>query len=116
MKNEIILAIIIAILLIGGFAYVLTRNPMSKNNLVLDNNYPKFKEIRNPAGFVNTDGKEITIGEYVGEKVILLDFVTYSCVNCKRTFPYLNEWYRKYEDDDSLLLVFIHLSLLLSMT
>lgn len=29
-------------------------------------------------------------------KVILIDFWTYSCINCIRTIPYLKEWYKKY--------------------
>jgi cytochrome c biogenesis protein CcdA/thiol-disulfide isomerase/thioredoxin len=29
-------------------------------------------------------------------KVVLVDFWTYSCVNCVRTLPYLRSWYEKY--------------------
>ncbi len=57
---------------------------------------PQFKEIVNPAGFVNSEPFELA--DFVGKKVILLDFVTYSCINCQRTFPYLNDWYEKYKD------------------
>ncbi len=64
-----------------------------------------YKEIVGPAGFVNTD--VITLGELVGKKVILVDFLTYSCINCQRTFPYLNAWYEKYKDD-GLEIVGIH--------
>lgn len=67
--------------------------------------YPKYREIVQPSGFVNTD--KITLGELVGKKVILLDFMTYSCINCVRTFPYLAEWYQKYKDD-GLEIVAIH--------
>lgn len=28
--------------------------------------------------------------------VVLVDFWTYSCINCIRTLPYLNTWYRRY--------------------
>lgn len=31
-------------------------------------------------------------------KVVLLDFWTYSCINCQRTFPYLRTWWDKYKD------------------
>lgn len=55
----------------------------------------RYREITAPSGFVNTDG--ITIGELVGTKVVLVDFMTYSCINCQRTFPYLNAWYDKYK-------------------
>ena len=30
--------------------------------------------------------------------VVLVDFWTYTCVNCIRTFPYLKEWHEKYAD------------------
>jgi len=29
-------------------------------------------------------------------KVVLVDFWTYSCINCMRTQPYLNAWYDRY--------------------
>ena len=60
--------------------------------------YPRAAEISNPSGFVNTDGQPITIGQFKGEKVVLIDFWTYSCINCQRTLPYMRAWYDKYHD------------------
>ncbi len=31
-------------------------------------------------------------------KVVLIDFWTYSCINCLRTLPYVKSWYAKYKD------------------
>ena len=31
--------------------------------------------------------------------VVLIDFWTYTCVNCIRTLPYLQEWYDRYADE-----------------
>lgn len=39
----------------------------------------------------------LQLGQLRG-KVVLLDFWTYSCINCIRTFPYLKQWYAKYHD------------------
>ena len=61
--------------------------------------YPPAPELVAPDGYINTDGQPITIGSLIGKKVILLDFWTYSCINCQRTIPYLNAWYQKYKDD-----------------
>lgn len=70
--------------------------------------YPLALEIVKPAGFINTeDGQPITIQEYIGEKVILLDIWTYSCINCIRTMPYLRAWYETYADE-GLLIIGIH--------
>ena len=60
--------------------------------------YELAKEITTPDGFINTEGESITVNELVGKKVILIDFWTYSCINCQRTTPYLNAWYEKYKD------------------
>lgn len=58
--------------------------------------YEQAKEITTPDGFINTDG--ITVQELIGKQVILVDFWTYSCINCQRTTPYLNSWNEKYGD------------------
>jgi cytochrome c biogenesis protein CcdA/thiol-disulfide isomerase/thioredoxin len=31
-------------------------------------------------------------------KVVIIDFWTYSCINCQRTLPYLRNWWQKYKD------------------
>ena len=40
-------------------------------------------------------------------KVVLIDFWTYSCINCVRTLPYITEWDRKYRDQ-GLVIVGVH--------
>jgi thiol-disulfide isomerase/thioredoxin len=69
--------------------------------------FEKAKEITTPDGFINTNGQPITLSELVGKKIILVDFWTYSCINCQRTTPYLNAWYEKYKDQ-GLEIVGIH--------
>ena len=69
--------------------------------------YQKEPEITDPSGFINTDGQPITLSSFVGKKVVLVDFWTYSCINCLRTLPYLKAWYQKYADQ-GLEIVSIH--------
>lgn len=40
-------------------------------------------------------------------KVVLIDFWTYSCINCIRTLPYLTDWYNKYHDK-GLVIIGVH--------
>lgn len=40
-------------------------------------------------------------------KVVLIDFWTYSCINCIRTLPYLREWNEKYKDK-GLVIIGVH--------
>lgn len=67
--------------------------------------YEPGKEIVNPSGFINRD--PFRLKDFIGKKVILVDFWTYSCINCQRTLPYLNAWYEKYKDQ-GLEIVSIH--------
>ncbi|OGG54009.1 hypothetical protein A2851_01760 [Candidatus Kaiserbacteria bacterium RIFCSPHIGHO2_01_FULL_53_29] len=60
--------------------------------------YPEAPELVLPDGYINTGGKPITIGEFKGKKVVLIDIWTYSCINCQRTLPYLKAWYEKYKN------------------
>ncbi|MCA9327859.1 redoxin domain-containing protein, partial [Candidatus Saccharibacteria bacterium] len=53
-------------------------------------------ELTGITGWINTD--PITLADLKG-KVVLIDFWTYSCINCQRTQPYLNAWYDRYHDD-----------------
>lgn len=69
--------------------------------------YPKAPEITDPSGFINTDDKPIKISDYIGKKVILVDFWTYSCINCQRTLPYMKAWYDKYSSQ-GLEIISIH--------
>jgi thiol-disulfide isomerase/thioredoxin len=40
-------------------------------------------------------------------QVVLIDFWTYTCINCIRTFPFLKQWYSRYTDD-GLVIVGVH--------
>lgn len=40
-------------------------------------------------------------------KVVLVDFWTYSCINCLRSLPYVKAWYEKYKDK-GLVVVGVH--------
>jgi len=61
-------------------------------------------ELAKISGYINS--KPFMLADLRG-KVVLVDFWTYSCINCIRTIPYLNSWYEKYADD-GLVIVGVH--------
>jgi len=67
--------------------------------------YEPAKEITTPDGFINIDS--VSVAELIGKKVVLIDFWTYSCINCQRTIPYLNAWHEKYKDE-GLVIIGVH--------
>ncbi|QEY52373.1 cytochrome c biogenesis protein DipZ [Legionella longbeachae] len=40
-------------------------------------------------------------------KVVLVDFWTYSCINCLRTLPYIKDWYKRYHKQ-GLVIIGVH--------
>lgn len=65
-------------------------------------------EFTDTGEWFNTDGQQLSIEELTAEgKVVLIDFWTYTCINCIRTFPYLKAWDEKYRDD-GLVIVGVH--------
>lgn len=78
---------------------------MAQNMLVhtITNPYPMPK-IAGISAWINSDPIE---NEELKGKVVLIDFWTYSCINCIRTLPYLKDWYEKYHDQ-GLVIIGIH--------
>jgi thiol-disulfide isomerase/thioredoxin len=70
-----------------------------------DGKYPKAPELQGISGYLNTKAG-LTIGELKG-KVVLIDFWTYTCINCIRTLPHLRDWHDKYSDK-GLVIIGVH--------
>lgn len=104
-RLAIALVIIVAVIV---FLQSTTSHPLSTQKQELSSNslsaeklaekkslYSPAAELVNPSAFINTNN--FTLRQLVGRKVVLLDFWTYSCINCQRTIPFLNAWYEKYK-------------------
>ena len=46
-------------------------------------------------------------GESLKGKVVLVDFWTFDCINCKRTLPYVKDWAKEYQKD-GLVVIGVH--------
>jgi cytochrome c biogenesis protein CcdA/thiol-disulfide isomerase/thioredoxin len=53
-----------------------------------------------------TGRQAMTLHELRG-KVVLIDFWTYTCINCQRTIPYLVKWWKSY-GDKGLVIIGVH--------
>lgn len=111
MKIEFILGALLVILVGAGVGVIFLTEKKGEEttsqNAYSKENATPYVEIEDPAGFVNTNDQPIKIADYVGKQVILLDIMTYSCINCQRTFPYVTKWYETYKDD-GLIVIGIH--------
>jgi len=61
-------------------------------------------ELRGINAWIN--GGPYTMEELRGQ-VVLIDFWTYTCINCIRTYPFLKQWHSRYADD-GLVIVGVH--------
>jgi len=66
--------------------------------------YPAAPELAGIVHWINSEPLKISD---LGGKVVIVDFWTYSCINCIRTLPYLKEWHEKYADD-GLVIIGVH--------
>lgn len=61
-------------------------------------------ELQGISSWINSPPLKI---EDLKGKVVLIDFWTYSCINCLRTLPYLKDWNQKYKDK-GLVIIGVH--------
>ena len=115
-RSVAILFIVVGVLIISGYdkrfqTFVSQNTPFNFDGLsaklipsdtgrestegVLNVKPYKAPELQDIAGWINSE--PTTIAEQKG-KVVLVDFWTYSCINCIRTQPYLKAWYERYKD------------------
>jgi cytochrome c biogenesis protein CcdA/thiol-disulfide isomerase/thioredoxin len=73
-------------------------------SLVMCGPAPNFTGI---TAWLNTPGGAPLSLPALQGKVVLVDFWTYSCINCERTLPNVEAWYKQYADD-GLVVVGVH--------
>jgi len=67
-------------------------------------NYGPAPELVGLQNWINSN--PLTLADLRG-KVVMIDFWTYSCINCIRTLPYLETWHEKYSDQ-GLVIIGVH--------
>nr|MBI4157127.1 thioredoxin family protein [Candidatus Woesearchaeota archaeon] len=97
-KTLVLVFVLIAI----STAIILLRDKNTGgNDLLFKNKAPELKGIY---AWINSE--PLTLKELKG-RVVLVDFWTYSCINCIRTLPYVKEWDEKYRDK-GLVIIGVH--------
>jgi cytochrome c biogenesis protein CcdA/thiol-disulfide isomerase/thioredoxin len=79
----------------------------SKPVKVALNDYGAAPDFHGISHWLNTPGDRSLSLQDLHGKVVLIDFWTYSCINCLRTLPHLEEWNRLY-GSKGLVIVGVH--------
>lgn len=82
-----------------------TQGAVNSSSPISEIGFQKAPELTGITGYINAP-EGLTIANLKG-KVVLLDFWTYSCINCIRTLPYLKDWYGKYSSR-GLVIIGVH--------
>jgi cytochrome c biogenesis protein CcdA/thiol-disulfide isomerase/thioredoxin len=77
-------------------APVTASSGLAKVNLPELGRAPDFTGIVN---WLNTPGNTALSLAQLRGKVVLIDFWTYSCINCQRALPHVESWYNTYKQD-----------------
>lgn len=97
---------LILMIIVLGFLILINRNSNYKypaTTMNVTNPYIA-PELTGLSDWINS--QPLTLAELKG-KVVLIDFWTYSCINCVRTLPYVKDWYAKYQAD-GLVVIGVH--------
>ena len=70
----------------------------------VDGSSDTFPDLSGAISWINSP--PLTAASLKG-KVVVVDFWTYSCINCLRTLPYTKAWYAKYKDS-GLVVIGVH--------
>ena len=93
--------LVLALILIGGAILFLQRTSSTPEEATVGQEDSDTPALIGLADWINSE--PVTLRSLQG-KVVLLDFWTYTCINCLRTVPYLQGWYEAYADDGLVIL------------
>lgn len=110
MKIKSILLLVVVITIIAAIWYLESAKPNAKITKINASPNVQAEESSTPelmgiSGYLNTN-PGIKIADFRG-KVVLIDFWTYTCINCLRTLPHLTAWDTKYRDK-GLVIIGVH--------
>jgi thiol-disulfide isomerase/thioredoxin len=116
MKGTLVTILILAALIVGGgllIDSIADNGSATLLNAVANKNQRSSTELKNYgpapefAGIVQWLNSDPLTMQSLRGKVVLIDFWTYSCINCIRTLPYVTGWSEKYKDQ-GLVVVGVH--------
>jgi len=103
----------------GGSMMAMSNSTMAMSNTKADG-HAMMMSAAKPAGNLPVEGEIPSFAgatlwlnsppltaEGLRGKVVVVDFWTYSCINCLRALPYVQSWYQKYKDH-GLVVIGVH--------
>lgn len=97
----VVFGLIVAFIAVASFLISVPQQQTQTSQL---ENLGRAPELKGNQGWINSE--PLTIASLKG-KIVLIDFWTYTCINCIRTLPYLESWHEKYHDK-GLVIIGVH--------
>ncbi|HLC62354.1 MAG TPA: thioredoxin family protein [Candidatus Nanoarchaeia archaeon] len=102
-------ALVVMVLVAAAIIFVEMQKPNVNfaNNSTLEGKNSQYQKAPDFIGISRWINSEPLKVESLKGKIVLVDFWTYTCINCIRTLPYLKDWDAKYRDK-GLVIVGVH--------
>ena len=91
----IVFGVIIAIIIVAALSTFVFNKSLAAKSVSVENltNYGQAPNFQDISAWINSPA--LNISQLRG-KVVLIDFWTYSCINCIRSIPHIEAWYNAY--------------------
>lgn len=102
----IVFAVILAIVVLAALSTLVFNKNLATENVSLSNlpNYGPAPNIQGISAWINSQPINLT---QLRGRVVIVDFWTYSCINCIRSIPHLEAWYNAY-GNNGLVIIGVH--------
>jgi thiol-disulfide isomerase/thioredoxin len=102
----LVFGVIAAVIIVAALSTVVFNRSATPQNVSISNlkNYGPAANIQGISAWINSN--PLNISELKG-KVVIVDFWTYSCINCIRTIPFLNALQKEY-GNNGLVIIGVH--------
>jgi len=106
-----LIGIVVAVLIVGALSYATGLTKLIRSSFGISTEYKSSEAAVAP---------ELAAGEWINSaplklndlrgRVVLIEFWTFGCVNCRNTLPFIKSWQDRYQDKGLTIMGCTHLS------
>jgi thiol-disulfide isomerase/thioredoxin len=98
-RRNMLIGIVVAVLIVGALSYATGLTKLIRNSFGISTEYKSSESAAAP---------ELAAGEWINSaplklddlrgRVVLIEFWTFGCINCRNTLPFIKSWHERYRD------------------
>ena len=98
-RRNMLIGIVVAIVIVGAVSYATGLTKLIRSSFGISTEYKSSEAALAP---------ELAAGEWINSaplklndlrgRVVLIEFWTFGCINCRNTLPFIKSWHDRYQD------------------